>query len=122
MTAIVMEDVNAVYTLECAHRWQLLAAPSLTEKSFPRTKTIGDVYIDDLVIHSVLHFSDVHADSSSIEVKRADALYDFLQMPSNAGKSSSTLAAEFWTALQARSGSLLLGEFRSCSSRCWSLP
>ena len=26
MTAIVMEDVNAVYTLECAHSRQLLAA------------------------------------------------------------------------------------------------
>ena len=60
MTAIVMGDVNAVYTLECAHRRQLLAARALNERSllirglpFPRTKTIGDVYVDDLVILSV---------------------------------------------------------------------
>ena len=48
--------------------------------SFPRTKTICDVNIDDLVI----------------EVQRADASYDFLQMPTNAGKSGSTLTGEFW--------------------------
>ena len=33
MTAIVMGDVNAVYTLECAHRRQLLAARALNERS-----------------------------------------------------------------------------------------
>ena len=75
-----MGDVNAIYRLECAHRRQLRAARGLP---FPRTKTIGDVSIDDLVILSVLHFSDVHVDSSPIEVQRADVLYDFLQMPTN---------------------------------------
>ena len=57
MTAIVMGDVNAVHTLQCAHRRHLLAARALNERSllirgspFPRTKTIGDVYIDDFVI------------------------------------------------------------------------
>ena len=66
MTAIVMGDVNAVYTLECAHRRQLLAAHALNERSLlirglpSRTKTTGDVYIDGLVILSVLQFSDVH--------------------------------------------------------------
>ena len=61
MTAIVMGDVNAVHTLECAHRKQLLAARPLHERSllirglpFPRTKTIGDEKKDDLVILSVL--------------------------------------------------------------------
>ena len=102
MTAIVMGDVNAVYPLECAHRRQLLAARALNERSllirglhFPRPKTIGDVYIDDLVILSVLQFSDVHVDSSPNEVQRADASYNFLQMSTNAGKSGSTLAGEF---------------------------
>ena len=59
MTAIVTGDVNAVYTLECARRRQLLAARAQNERSllirglaFPRTKTIGDVYVDDLVILS----------------------------------------------------------------------
>ena len=72
MTAIVTGDVNAVYTLECAHSRQLLAARSLHEQSllirghpFPRTKTIGDVFFDDLVILSVLQFSYVHLDSSA---------------------------------------------------------
>ena len=54
------------------------------------------MYIDDLVILSVLQFSDAHVASSPIEVQRADALYDFLQMPTSAGKSGSTLAGEFW--------------------------
>ena len=51
MTAIVMEGVNAVYTLECAHRRQLLAVLALDERSllirglsFPPTKTIGRVH------------------------------------------------------------------------------
>ena len=88
-----MGDVSAVYTLECAHRRQLLAARTLNERSllirgppFPRTRTIGDVYIDDLVILTVLHFSDVHVDSSTSEVQRIGAFYDFLQMRTNAGK------------------------------------
>ena len=44
---------------------------------------------------SALHFSDVHVGSSPIEVQRADALCDFLEMPFHAGKSGSTLAGEF---------------------------
>ena len=91
MTALVMGDVGAVYTLECALRRQLLAARALHERSllirglpFPPTKTIGDVDIDDLVILSVLQFTDVHVASSPIEVQRADALYDFFQMLTNA--------------------------------------
>ena len=102
MNAIVMGNVNAVYTLECAHRRQLLAARALNERSllvigipFPRTKTIRDVYIDDLVIVGVLQFADVHVDSTPIQVQRADPLYDFLQMPTNVGKSGSTLTGEF---------------------------
>ena len=63
---------------------------------FPRTKTIGDVYIDEFVILGVLQFSDVYVDSSLIEVQCADALYDFLELPTNAGKSGSTLSGEFW--------------------------
>ena len=80
-----MGGVNAVYTLGCAHRRQLLAARALNERSllirglpFPRTKTIGTyIYIYILMISSFsafLHFSDVLADSSPIEVQRADVL------------------------------------------------
>ena len=114
ITTIVMGDVTVVYTLECAHRRHLLAARALNERSllirglhFPRTKTIGDVYIDDLVILSVLQFPNVHLDSSPIEVQRADAVYDFFQKPTNAGKSGSTLSREFWRGrLDAVSGTL----------------
>ena len=130
MAAIAVGDVNAVHTLECVHCRKLLAARALNEQSLlirglpcSRTRTFGDVCIDDFVILSVLQFSDVHVDSSPIEVQRADALYDFLQMPTDAGKSGSTLASEFytWMSLQAHSDSLLHAEFRSCASRCWSL-
>ena len=62
---------------------------------FPRTKTIGDVYIDDLVILSFLQFPDMHLDSSLTEVQRADALYDFLQMPTKADKFCSGHSGEF---------------------------
>ena len=103
MTANIMGDVNAVHTLECTHRRQLLVARALNElfllirrPPFPHINTIGDVYIDDLVILSVLPFSNVHVASLPIKVRRADALYDFLQMPTNVGKSGSTLTGEFW--------------------------
>ena len=52
--------------------------------------------MDDLVILSVLQLSDAHADSSPTEVQRADASDDVFQRPTNAGKSGSTLAGEFW--------------------------
>ena len=63
---------------------------------FPRTETVGDENVGDLVILSVLQFSDVQVVSSPIEVQRADALYELLQMPANAGKPGSTNAGEFW--------------------------
>ena len=74
-----------------------LAGRALSARSLliPRTKTIGDAYIDDLGILIVLQFSDVYVVSSPIEVQRADALYDFFQMPTNGEKSGSTLSGEF---------------------------
>ena len=39
----------------------------------------------------------MHLVSPPIEVQRADALYDFLQMHTNAGKAGSTLSGEFWS-------------------------
>ena len=130
MTAIVMGDVNAAHTLECAHRRQLLAARALNERallirglSFPRKKTFGDENSDDLDILSVLQFFDVHIESSPIEVQRADALYDFLQMPTQARKSGSTLLGEFWGEhLDGVAGTLgfpLEWRVSLCSSRCW---
>ena len=62
----------------------------------PAHKDDGDLQIDDLVIFSGLHCSDVHVGSLPIEVQPVDAFYDFLQIPTNAGKWGSTLAGEFW--------------------------
>ena len=94
MSASVMGDVNAVYTLEVAHRRHFLLARALNERSplirglpFPRTKTNWVVFIDGLVIPSALQYSDVHVDSSHIEVQRPDAWHDVLQMLTNASKS-----------------------------------
>ena len=50
---------------------------------------------DDLVILGILRFSVVHVNSPAVEVQRADALYDFLQMPTNACTSGSTFSGEF---------------------------
>ena len=73
-------------TKDCFYLYEVPRTPL----PFPCTMTIGDVYIDDLVILSVWEFSDVHIESLPFEVQRADALY------TNAGKSGSALAGEFW--------------------------
>ena len=88
-----------------------VCAPPTTSRSpcndpFPRTRTIGDVHIDDFVNLSILHFSGVHVDSSPIEVQRADAMYGFLEMPTNAGKPGGTLSGEFSGRLDGISGTL----------------
>ena len=126
MTAIVMGDVNAAYTLECAHRRHLLAARALSGRSlpitglpFPRTKTIGDVCIDDLVILSVLQqFSDVHVDSSPPRYSApmlCTISWNCRRMRVSQAVHS---RGSFWevtsTTLQASSGSLLNAEYRSC--------
>ena len=67
MTAIVMGDVNAENTLR-------VCSPPTTSRCS----------------------CNVHVDSSPIEVQRADALYDFSQIPPNAGKSGSTLSRKCW--------------------------
>ena len=53
-----------VYAVEAAHRLQLSSLGSLQTRSmlvpgcaFPRSATMGDVYIDDLVIMVLVHFS-----------------------------------------------------------------
>ena len=86
---LITGDVNAVHTLGCAPRRHLLFARALNERSplirelpFPRTKTIGDVYIDDLVIPSVLQFSDAHVASSPTEVQRTRRRVQGTRIPS----------------------------------------
>ena len=57
VATVIMGDLNAVYVVEAAHRRQLLSVGSLQIRTmllpgcaFPRSATIGDVCIDDLVI------------------------------------------------------------------------
>ena len=123
MTAIVLGDVNALYTLECAHRQQLLAARALNERSlfirglpFLRTTTTGDVCNDDFVILSVLQFSDVHLVSSSGSVPMPSKCLQ--TRASQAVHSLESFGEDAWMAFQAHSDSLLNAECRSCSSRC----
>ena len=94
-----MRNANAGYTLGCAHRRQLPAALNersllVCEVAFPRTKTPGDVFIDVLVVSSVVLFLDVHVDSPPIEVRRANAIHDVFQMPTNANKPGRTFSEE----------------------------
>ena len=76
--------------------------------NLPRTKATGDIYIDGSRHSQRFALSDVHADSTPIEVQRADGLYDFLSMPTYAGKSGRESSGEDASTL----GFLLLGEFR----------
>ena len=96
MTAIVMGDVNAVYTLECAHR----SPCSCTERTFPASQWTPP--------------------------PRSSAGRCLARLPSTANKCRQvrhyTLGKFFGEdasmASQAHSSSLFNAEFRSCSSRC----
>ena len=129
MTAIVMGHVNAVYTLGRAHRRQLLAACALSERSllirglsFPRTKTIGDVYIDDLV--TLQHFAILMTHTSirrplkcSVPMTCTISSKSLQMRACQAVRSRESFGKDAWMASQEHSDSLLNEEFRSCLSR-----
>ena len=63
VAAVTMGDLNAVHAVEVAHRRQLLSVGSLQTWSvslpgcvFHRSATLGDVFLDDLVIPAMVHF------------------------------------------------------------------
>ena len=70
---------------------QTVARWSEDAPSRPQRRLETFLSIDDLVILSILQFSNLHLDSSSLEVQQPDALYAFLQMPATAGGVSGTL-------------------------------
>ena len=83
--AAIMGDLNAVYAVEAAHRRQLSA-------------TIGDVYIADLVIQAMIHFSRLHLKDDLIPAQRADTLYESLGMVVSAKKCGNMRCGEAsWT-------------------------
>ena len=62
---VMMFDTNAVTVLEVAHRRQLVNAGVLRtdslllpERPLPQGAEFGDVYIDDLVLFSILNFPE----------------------------------------------------------------
>ena len=101
VAAVIMGDLNAVYAVEAAHRRQLLSVGSLQSRTmllpgcaFPRSATIGDVYIDDLVILAMVHFSRLHVKEDFIPCRRADTLYESLGMVVSAKKCGSAFEHE----------------------------
>ena len=65
LTATNLGDTNAVSVLENAQRRQLINAGVLRtdslllpERPLPQENEFGDVYIDDLVLFTILHFFD----------------------------------------------------------------
>ena len=116
-TAIVMGDVNAVCTLECVHRRQSLAARALQERSllirglpFPRTKDdwrriYRRSYHPQRFFCNFQTCTLIHRPSKCSE----DALFDVLQMPTNAGKSGSTLLGEVWGEQQQKKSNIERG-------------
>ncbi len=64
ISGVIMEDRNAVYAIESAHGRQFIAAGVLSPatvllsgSAFPCSVCIGDVYIDDLELIYLTHFS-----------------------------------------------------------------
>ena len=63
--AVAIMEFERSVAVQAAHRRQLLSVGSLQTRSTllsgcasPRSATLGDVYIDDLVIQAMVHFSD----------------------------------------------------------------
>ena len=86
---VMMGDTNAVSVLEMADKRQLINAGVLRtdtlllpERPLPQSNEFGDVYIDDLVLFSILHFSDGQLSVSTVE-----------------NKGTADFRAEFWSVL-----------------------
>ena len=94
MMAIVMGDVNAVYALQCAHRRQVLTAPSLDGRSlrhksvpFTRSPTVWDVYIDDLG-------RPIGGGPHRDPARQRPPFFTVCRCPTNAAKSGSNVAGD----------------------------
>ena len=103
ITGIMMGDTNAVTVLELAHRRQLINANVLSpetlllpERPLPDGPDFGDVYIDDLVLFSMLHMSRLHDLQNCPRAARAEHTYRQLAMPISSDKGNTGFKAEFW--------------------------
>ena len=86
MVGVMMGDTNAVAVLELAHRRQLINAGVLRtetlllpERPLPQGPEFGDVYIDDLVLFSILHFSRLDELVQCPRAARAQGMYKQLR-------------------------------------------
>ena len=101
VAAVIMGDLNAVHDVEAAHRRQPLSAGSLQTRTmlipgFSRSAAIGDVFLDDLVILALVHFSRLHLMDAFIPAQRGDALYESLGMVVSAKKFGTAFEHEIW--------------------------
>ena len=103
IVGVMMGDTNAVAVLEMAHRRQLINAGALRsetlllpERPLPDGPDFGDVYIDDLVLFSILHFSRLCDLAGCPRAARAQGMYKQLAMPTSQSKKTASFRAEFW--------------------------
>ena len=103
IVGVMMGDTNAVAVLEMAHRRQLINAGVLRsgslllpERPLPDGPEFGDVYIDDLVLFSILHFSRLDELAQCPRASRAQGMYKQLAMPTAQSKEAANFRAEFW--------------------------
>ena len=99
----MMDDTNAVTVLEMAHRRQLINAGVLRtdslllpERPLPQGNEFGDVFVDDLVLFSILHFSRMNELEHCARATRARIMYGQLSMPTAVSKGTADFWAEFW--------------------------
>ena len=115
VTGIMLGDTSAVTVLELAHRRQLINASVLSfetlllpERPLPDGSEFGEVYIDDLVLFSILHMSRLHELRSCPRAARANRVYRQLTMPTSSDKRERRKpnpGVAHWTASLDRSGS-----------------
>ena len=104
IVGVMMGDTNAISVLEMAHRRQLINAGVLRteslllpERPLPQGTEFGDVFIDDLVLFSILHFSRLNELERCPRAACERGMYEQLSMPTAHGKENAGLRAEFWS-------------------------
>ena len=103
ITGLMMGDTSGVTVLELAHRRQLSNAAVLSpetlflfERPLPDGPDFRDVYINDLVLFSMLNFSRLYDLQYSPRVARAERMYRQLSIPTSSDKGDTAFEAELW--------------------------
>ena len=103
IVGVMMGDTNVVSVLAMAHECQHINAGVLRtdslllpERPLPQGNEFGDVYIDDLVLFSILLFSRMNEPDYCPRAARARNTYAQLSMPTAESKETAAFRAEFW--------------------------